>query len=641
MFIQIKAIRKGCKPPRWRRAYVPLHITFSQMAYILEVLLELPQTDRFEFEFYQEKDRLIERQKDEPLPQSYEYSYWSAKDSCVDDWLMTKTWFTFRLKEQTKHQPEYRVESEKLFDTIRFSTGNQGELSYPVILKEVSVKEDECWSDGKKINQILKETCFLKVDKLTYPSFSKVQIRIQKQQGIETSPKLKSRDHLICRSTQSVIAEAADSLKQYVLKKQNMAAAAKKSSPSGLVRKNTATMLEMLNSYTKADLADAAEETGCTLNASTKPKMAFELARHLLEPEVMRGLFLSLTERELDAFESAIDKKRFQPTDEEWEELAGAYDLNYIAEYTDGTAEVPSDAALIYKLISKNGYRTYHADARWLIECLTAFELLYVVGPVKLLFRMYKQREGSLTDYMEFQDRLKKIPSEWNPCRLIGSKLVSYGVVKDNIYMAVEQRQRDVPYYLPNEEEIREYASYGYPASENAYTKLHSFFRKELKFENVVCEELCRHAFSFFSASGMLSDYMDEIRERNIIFSTERQLETFVKIVTELNNHTRMFELKGHTPKEMMQLMPVSISGGRPTILPMTSLSAEMLKKSQRELSSMGIEIDTDSTADSVLTMALPDGSSGKMKAGIKKIYPNDPCPCGSGKKYKKCCGRK
>ena len=23
-----------------------------------------------------------------------------------------------------------------------------------------------------------------------------------------------------------------------------------------------------------------------------------------------------------------------------------------------------------------------------------------------------------------------------------------------------------------------------------------------------------------------------------------------------------------------------------------------------------------------------------------KKIYPNDPCPCGSGKKYKKCCGR-
>lgn len=24
-----------------------------------------------------------------------------------------------------------------------------------------------------------------------------------------------------------------------------------------------------------------------------------------------------------------------------------------------------------------------------------------------------------------------------------------------------------------------------------------------------------------------------------------------------------------------------------------------------------------------------------------KKVYPNDPCPCGSGKKYKKCCGKR
>ena len=28
-------------------------------------------------------------------------------------------------------------------------------------------------------------------------------------------------------------------------------------------------------------------------------------------------------------------------------------------------------------------------------------------------------------------------------------------------------------------------------------------------------------------------------------------------------------------------------------------------------------------------------------KRKTKKIQPNDPCPCGSGKKYKQCCGRK
>ncbi|MEY8337917.1 preprotein translocase subunit SecA [Lachnospiraceae bacterium 62-35] len=31
----------------------------------------------------------------------------------------------------------------------------------------------------------------------------------------------------------------------------------------------------------------------------------------------------------------------------------------------------------------------------------------------------------------------------------------------------------------------------------------------------------------------------------------------------------------------------------------------------------------------------------GPKRREVKKVYPNDPCPCGSGKKYKQCCGRK
>ncbi len=32
--------------------------------------------------------------------------------------------------------------------------------------------------------------------------------------------------------------------------------------------------------------------------------------------------------------------------------------------------------------------------------------------------------------------------------------------------------------------------------------------------------------------------------------------------------------------------------------------------------------------------------ASATVKREEKKVYPNDPCPCGSGKKYKKCCGK-
>ena len=43
-------------------------------------------------------------------------------------------------------------------------------------------------------------------------------------------------------------------------------------------------------------------------------------------------------------------------------------------------------------------------------------------------------------------------------------------------------------------------------------------------------------------------------------------------------------------------------------------------------------------------TMTSADGSQPRSKTVIKtakqKIGRNDPCPCGSGKKYKKCCGK-
>ena len=30
-----------------------------------------------------------------------------------------------------------------------------------------------------------------------------------------------------------------------------------------------------------------------------------------------------------------------------------------------------------------------------------------------------------------------------------------------------------------------------------------------------------------------------------------------------------------------------------------------------------------------------------RRQADVRKVQPNDPCPCGSGRKYKQCCGRR
>ena len=81
-------------------------------------------------------------------------------------------------------------------------------------------------------------------------------------------------------------------------------------------------------------------------------------------------------------------------------------------------------------------------------------------------------------------------------------------------------------------------------------------------------------------------------------------------------------------------------AGGMPTIVPGSSHAAAMLREAAPYLGEMGIPVDLEGNADTITTAMFPDGLGGSAVRVEKKIYPNDPCPCGSGKKYKKCCGK-
>ena len=56
---------------------------------------------------------------------------------------------------------------------------------------------------------------------------------------------------------------------------------------------------------------------------------------------------------------------------------------------------------------------------------------------------------------------------------------------------------------------------------------------------------------------------------------------------------------------------------------------------------SMEQKVEREEVAKVTGTNKDDSGQNAPQKREEKKIYPNDPCPCGSGKKYKQCCGRK
>ena len=156
-------------------------------------------------------------------------------------------------------------------------------------------------------------------------------------------------------------------------------------------------------------------------------------------------------------------------------------------------------------------------------------------------------------------------------------------------------------------EETLDYAKHGYPSQDVSYRKLASFLRDELHISEEKIEELLYIVYKEFSMDGMLSDIMEEFKKRDIVFESDRQMERFAPIMMEVNNNTRMLDFRGYTPNEVSRAeqaaAPVTVAPAMPSFVPMVNTPAVNMQPK-------------------------------------KKVYPNDPCPCGSGKKYKKCCGR-
>ena len=137
--------------------------------------------------------------------------------------------------------------------------------------------------------------------------------------------------------------------------------------------------------------------------------------------------------------------------------------------------------------------------------------------------------------------------------------------------------------------------------------------------------ELAQDVFSELENYGIKMESLDETNE-------------FLGHLMDLANSTRLWTNHGHTPAEMQSMSPQS--EGPITVVPGSSDAARILQEAGDQLRDMGVQVDLDSNAAEVPTYRYQKSPERTITKVVKKVYPNDPCPCGSGKKYKKCCGR-
>ena len=368
--------------------------------------------------------------------------------------------------------------------------------------------------------------------------------------------------------------------------------------------------------------------------------LAKRCADRLLEKECMEERLLSMNDRQTETFRKAIkDGGVFKAVSfEDTDDMAFLCEQDYAAS-TKNADEflIPTDVMEVFKEIDTPEFHHRRRQHVWLLDCLDVVEYYYGSIPIGQFYRLYRQF-GEL-GREEMVKAIQALDDFDTLCVVHDGRIIFRGWLHDDEYKALENYQGDKAYYIPTKEEVEDFSWNGYPSRQREAKTLLTFFKNEMEMEEIDAEDLTEEVWCKLNQDGDLHDVMDLVNEKNLVFPSEKAMQKFVQCVTDLNNTTPLLYNRGFRPKDLMPLEIEQIRRKGMTVVPGSMQVAGMLEENADKLRAMGINIDLDSNAREIDTAFVsPDRKT--VIAGKKKIYPNDPCPCGSGKKYKKCCGR-
>jgi len=277
--------------------------------------------------------------------------------------------------------------------------------------------------------------------------------------------------------------------------------------------------------------------------------------------------------------------------------------LDLIDDEEETTVRIPADlAAQIEEITNDSEFKKRLQKNKEIMTFVSGLLVYYGALSVSEIYDFYEKyydNSGKDVNYLYLRKLVDEIYLSTDRIERYGYYYLDPGVISpEEIIDEIEMRQ-NVDYYLPRKKDILYAGSNEEEKLNFVQRKFKKMLIKDFSIPEVEAEDMLwtmkLDIKNDFSTMSMLQDFAIDYE-----FENEKQTQKFVKQLNELHNNTRMWILKGHTPEELFE-------EERKHLQP--------LPKNER------------------------DGSVGEQTV-VKgeKVGRNDPCPCGSGKKYKKCC---
>jgi hypothetical protein len=191
----------------------------------------------------------------------------------------------------------------------------------------------------------------------------------------------------------------------------------------------------------------------------------------------------------------------------------------------------------------------------------------------------------------------------------------SHFTVDDPQRIELEHRSRpELDYYPFTKAQVLRAAEDEYVDRHEGYRRFVSFLRKHWEMDEEEADLIAADLVDGIQRGESPSALVSNLQE-NLEFTDMNHLQQMLGVLTMLMNKTRLWELKGYSPEELFMEEQKHLQP-----LPQHAIQARrsVTNPIPQEINSSGAVYNFQT----------------KMKVGR-----NDPCPCGSGKKFKKCCG--
>lgn len=370
----------------------------------------------------------------------------------------------------------------------------------------------------------------------------------------------------------------------------------------------------ILNSMTKKDLIDIGKNYDIKyLSSLNKADLINVIEKKLLTPETMEDIFIALTDNEIKAFEKASRYIVGYPINEqEYIDYEALYDAGYICITIDNVVHVPEDVIALYNNINTDEFHNMRKRISWLISCFKFASDYYGEVPVHIMVRLFNKNKEMKADKQSLIHDFDNIPYQQKEFTFFNDKFIHYDLIRDqNSYDMLIQSQGSKKFYIPSKNEIIDNARVGFLINDSQNQKMILYFTSHLGVDEQDAIMPVAIMSSIINTGGDMTNIFDFINDKGIVLNSE---------------------------DDRKNMRPIG-SEKMPTIIPGSSSAAKTLMEGRNEIEKTGFTIDFESNATEYPVYSMPSGLDGSVEMKTKKVYPNDPCPCGSGKKYKKCHG--